>query len=75
MLPAEARQPLAYLVCGQAASLMSGDRAQAHPQPVQPDVVAIRELIEQPKDAMYVETLGDSEFTKAAVAGEQCPLS
>lgn len=54
---------------------MRKDDTQTTVQSVKGDVVAVRELIEQPEHAVHFDPLCKSEFPQTSIAGEQCPLS
>lgn len=42
-------------------------------QAVKANVVAVRELIEQPEDSVHVNLLGNRKLTKCAIAGQKPP--
>jgi hypothetical protein len=54
---------------------MSKDSIQPLLQPLQRDVVTVRKLIEQPQDAVHIDSFCLGEFAQAPVASKKCPLT
>jgi len=52
---------------------MCGDGTEAGMQLFGGDVSSIFKLIDQPQNAMHVETLFESELPQAAIAGQERP--
>lgn len=53
----------------QSASGMGDKAGQAAMQPINSDMITIGKLVEQPKNAVHIDLLCNSQFAECAIAG------